>query len=319
MTMTKQCICGVHVCTRSRQPDCSACLLDVLLRLRLYYGHTRYGAARLLGEARVCRARERHPHARVEAVGVLLQRNESTGVQRYRVAPAAHAAHTLAAPVELAEDHVAQLWNIAHLEHLLVPEAGVQVEDAQLGKGATAHRGVVPAGSCGEREASERACNAERNPHRYIGAPTRRGGAQERAGLRTETKRTRGMLVVIYWETCQHIKLNANITHRRISEKLNQSALALSPLLLPRHRPPLGGHRLAARGSLYRLAARATRLPRPPRDGGAWLRRPLAQCVERLEEEGPLLRTAHGETQLLLRACVRACVSERVSERVSGR
>ena len=35
---------------------------------------------------------------------VLLQRDESTRVQRDRVAPAPHATHALAAPVELAED-----------------------------------------------------------------------------------------------------------------------------------------------------------------------------------------------------------------------
>ena len=60
-------------------------------------------ATHLLGEARVGGARQCHPHARVEAARVLLQRDEGTGVQRDRVAPAPHAAHALAAPVELAE------------------------------------------------------------------------------------------------------------------------------------------------------------------------------------------------------------------------
>ena len=60
-------------------------------------------AAHLLGEARVGRARERHAHPRVQAVCMLLQRDEAARVQRDGVAPAAHAAHALAAPVQLAE------------------------------------------------------------------------------------------------------------------------------------------------------------------------------------------------------------------------
>ena len=60
-------------------------------------------AAHLLGEARVGRARERHSHPRVQTVCMLLQRDEAARVQRDGVAPAAHAAHALAAPVQIAE------------------------------------------------------------------------------------------------------------------------------------------------------------------------------------------------------------------------
>ena len=60
-------------------------------------------AAHLLGEARVGRARERHAHPRVQAVCMLLQSDEAARVQRDGVAPAAHAAHALAAPVQIAE------------------------------------------------------------------------------------------------------------------------------------------------------------------------------------------------------------------------
>ena len=60
-------------------------------------------AAHLLGEARVGRARERHAHPRVQAVCVLLQSDEAARVQRDGVAPTPHAAHALAAPVQIAE------------------------------------------------------------------------------------------------------------------------------------------------------------------------------------------------------------------------
>ena len=66
--------------------------------------------------------------------------------------------------------HIARLRHVAHLEHLLVPEAGVQVEDAQLGQGGPAHRGKMPAGPCGEREARERAREADGNPHNLCAA-----------------------------------------------------------------------------------------------------------------------------------------------------
>lgn len=60
-------------------------------------------AAHLLSEARVGRARERHAHPRVQTVCMLLQCNEGARVKRDGVAPAPHAAHALAAPVQLAE------------------------------------------------------------------------------------------------------------------------------------------------------------------------------------------------------------------------
>ena len=118
--------------------------------------------------------------------------------------------------------------------------------------------------------------------------------------------------------TCRHIHRNEQLHHTPYKRK---SIPALSP---PRRDPRVGGHRIyyplpqahrrkapqeAARGppgSLYRLAARAARLPRAPRGRDAGLRPalrlpsvPLAQGVEGLHEEGALLRTAHGEAQLL--------------------
>ena len=81
---------------------------------------------------------------------------------------------------DMGAHHVTRLRHIAHLEHLLVPQAGVQVEDAQLGQGAAAHRGRVPAGPCGEREARERAREADGNPHTWHAA----GGERLRPSTR---------------------------------------------------------------------------------------------------------------------------------------
>ena len=89
-----------------------------------------------------------------------------------------------------------------------------------------------------------------------------------------------------------------NITHRAASAKNTQSIPQL-------HRSPPApwaatAHSAQARGSLYRLAARAPRLPRAPRDRDAGLRLPFAKRIEGLEQYGTLLRAAHGEAKLLL-------------------